>query len=153
MTGDRWNHFFQTHFGPVFFEGRDWVDFDIIPRKLYPALDRLRDCSELEILVLAWLIIINAGQEYEADTWSADDELVDMFGNYDCHSSEVSAAITSLLLRGLIEYGGVNEETGAVEVRAKMFNVWRRGLIELPYDAVYREMGMHDDRRLKVLLN
>lgn len=126
MNQNQWLELWIYTFDPVFYQGRRYVDLKMLSAEEYPILAKLENFTELEVLVLAYLI--NNIKLFEPgfnDIYI--DTIAETFENYDCTVHEIDAVLTNLHNRRWVEFY-VDEERNEFIYQADLLELTKAGL-------------------------
>ncbi len=126
MNQKQWLKFWMYAYDPIFYNDRRYVDLKMLSAEEYPILAKLDDFTELEVLVMAYLI--NNIKTFEPgfnDIYI--DTIVETFENYDCTVQDIDAALTNLHNRGWVEFY-VDEVRNEFIYQADLLELTKAGL-------------------------
>lgn len=126
MNQNQWLKFWFSSFDPIFCNESRYVDLRMLSVEDYPILAKLEDFTELEVLVLAYLI--NNIKTFEPgfnDIYI--DTIAETFENYDCTAHDIDAALTNLHNRRWVEFY-VAEERNEFIYQADLLELTKAGL-------------------------
>lgn len=127
MNKELWNSLWNVVYWPVHEGSREFVDLGLVSKTEFPALAVLETSWELEVLIIAWLIIQSTNED-ETDKVVSFSFLEDACRCLPISPEELENAIWKLAAKG---YGNIcaTNADGKVALRADIAGLRKAGLL------------------------